>query len=143
MVNEKPVQVKNRHIQHMMEENIKTKLNNMMKMNFIDPSESSFCLQVVIVPKKDGTNRFCDDYRLLNSQTIFDSEPMPDSDVMFSKLAGHKFFSTIELSKGYWQVKLTESSKPQQHLKRERIISIPSYTIWAQYSTCYIVPPCA
>ena len=117
MVNEKPVQVKNRHIPYKMEESINKEVSEMLKMNIIEPSESPFCSPVVIVPKKDGTNRFCVDYRLLNSQTIFDSEPMPDSDEMFSKLAGHKFFSKIDLSKGYWQVKLTESSKPKTAFK--------------------------
>ena len=120
MVNEKPVQVKNRQIPYKMEESINKEVSEMLKMNIIEPSESPFCSPVVIVPKKDGTNRFCVDYRLLNSQTIFDSEPMPDSDEMFSKLAGHKFFSKIDLSKGYWQVKLTESSKPKTAFKTGR-----------------------
>lgn len=117
MVNEKPVQVKHRQIPYKMEDSIDKEVSEMLKMNIIEPSESPFCSPVVIVPKKDGTNRFCIDYRLLNSQTIFDSEPMPDTDEMFSKLSGHKFFSKIDLSKGYWQVKLTESSKPKTAFK--------------------------
>ena len=104
-----------------MEKNINKEVSEMLKLNIIEPSESPFYSPVVIDPKKDSTNRFCVDYIQLYSQTIFDSEPIPDSDEMFSKLAGHKFFSKIDLSKGYLQVKLIESTKPKkQHLKRER-----------------------
>ena len=85
-----------------MEVRINKEVSEMLKMNFIEPSESLFCLFVVIVPKKDGTNRFCVDYRQLNSQTIFDSESMPDTDEMFSKFPGHtKLFSKMYLSKSY------------------------------------------
>ena len=58
MVNEKPVQVKNRQIPYKMEESINKEVSEMLKMNIIEPSESPFCSPVVIVPKKDGTNRF-------------------------------------------------------------------------------------
>ncbi|XP_052692422.1 uncharacterized protein LOC128170699 isoform X2 [Crassostrea angulata] len=109
----KPIHVKNRQIPYSMEETVNKEVSDMLKMNIIESSDSPYCSPVVIVPKKDGTNRFCIDFRLLNNQTIFDSEPMPDADEMFSKLAGHKFFSKIDLSKGYWQVKLTDDSKPK------------------------------
>ena len=82
----------NRQIPYMMEESINNDVNNMMKMNIIEPSESPFCPPVVIVPKKYGKNRFCIDYRLLNSQTIFDSEPTPDSDGCFRNLRGISSF---------------------------------------------------
>lgn len=49
----------------------------------------------------------------MNRQTLFDSEPIPDADEIYAKLAGHKYFSKNDLSKGYWQIKLTESSKPK------------------------------
>ncbi|XP_065939358.1 uncharacterized protein [Magallana gigas] len=108
----KPIHVKNRQIPYSMEETVNKEVSDMLKMNIIESSDL-YCSPVVIVPKKDGTNRFCIDFRLLNNQTIFDSEPMPDADEMFSKLAGHTFFSKIDLSKGYWQVKLTDDSKPK------------------------------
>lgn len=62
--------------------------------------------------KKDNTNRFCIDFRSLNKYTVFDAEPMPNPEDMFSKLAGHKYFSRLDLCKGYWQLPLTESAKP-------------------------------
>lgn len=86
-----------------MEERINREVSEKLKINIVEPSESTFCSPVFIVPKKNGTNRFCVDKKLLNSHTFFDCEPMSDSDEMFLKLAGYKFFSKIDLSKGYWQ----------------------------------------
>ena len=69
-----------------MEESINREVSEMLKINIVKPSESPFCSPVFIVPKKDGTNRFCVDKKLLNSHTFFDCEPMSDSDEMFLKL---------------------------------------------------------
>nr|XP_022307941.1 uncharacterized protein LOC111113940 [Crassostrea virginica] len=112
-VSDKPVHVKNRQIPYSLEETVNKEVNDMLQMNIIEHSDSPYCSPVVIVPKKDGTNRFCIDFRLLSNQTVFDSEPMPDANEMFSKLAGHRCFSKIDLSKGYWQVKLTDTSRPK------------------------------
>jgi hypothetical protein len=87
-----------------MEDTVNKEVSDMLSMNIIEPSDSPFCSPIVIVPKKDGSNRFCINFRMLNSQTIFDSEPIPDPDEMFAKLAGHRYFSKIDLSKGYWRV---------------------------------------
>ena len=65
----------------------------------------------MLIRKKDGTNRFCIDLRAINNITVFDSEPMPNAENMFAKLGGHKYISRLDLSKGYWQVPLEESSK--------------------------------
>lgn len=114
MVSERPIYVKNRSIPFSLEDTVNKEVNDMLKLEIIEPSESPFSSPIiVIVPKKDGTNRLCIDFRLLNRQTIFDSEPIPDADEMYAKFAGQKYFSKIDLSKGYWQIKLTESSKPK------------------------------
>lgn len=113
MVSERPIYVKKRFIPFSLEDTVNKEVNDMLKLEIIEPFESPFCSPIVIVPKKDGTNRFCIDFRLLNRQTIFDSEQIPDADEMYAKFAGQKYFSKIDLSKGYWQIKLTESSKPK------------------------------
>lgn len=84
MVSEKPIYVKNRSIPFSLEDTVNKEVNDMLKLEIIEPSKSPFCSPIVIVPKKDGTNRFCIDFRLLNRQTIFDSEPIPDADEMYS-----------------------------------------------------------
>ena len=70
----------------------------------------------MIIKKKDGSNRVCVDYRKLNKLTIFDPEPMPAAVDLFQKWNGDKFFSKIDLSKGYWQITIPEVDIPKTAL---------------------------
>lgn len=79
-------------------------IDAMMDLGVIEPSTSPYSSPVVLVRKKDGTCRFCVDYRALNKITIFDAEPIPDVDELFSRLAEDKVFTRIDLAKGYWQI---------------------------------------
>ena len=83
----------------------------MLNMDVIEPAASPYNAPVVLVQKKDGTNRFCIDYRRLNQNTIFDAEPMPDLDFLFSKLSNKKFFTKLDLTKGFWQIPMKEADK--------------------------------
>lgn len=56
--------------------------------------------------KKDGTYRFCVDYRRLNAVTVKDSHPLPRVDDTLDRLSGAQVFSTIDLTSGYWQIPL-------------------------------------
>lgn len=66
---------------------------------------------MVLVPKKDGTLRFCIDFRYLNSLSKFDSYTNSRIDDLIECLGKAKFLNTIDLCKGYWQVSLSSSSK--------------------------------
>lgn len=61
--------------------------------------------------KKDGSLHFCVDYQQLNHVTHKDSYPLPRVDDALEALAGKKWFSTLDLRSGYWQVKLDEMCK--------------------------------
>ena len=88
-------------------------VEKMYEQGIIDKSTSPWCSPVVLVRKKDGTTRFCVDYRRLNDVTRKDSFPLPRVDSTLDALNGSQWFSTLDLKSGYWQVELEESAKEQ------------------------------
>lgn len=82
-------------------------------MGVIRESSSPYASPVVVVKKKDNTNRVCVDYRKLNKLTVLDPEPMPTAEHLFQKLSGDKFYSIIDLSEGYWQITIPEEDTPK------------------------------
>ena len=83
----------------------------MLAIGVIRESTSPFSSNVVIVRKKDGTIRFCIDCRKLNQHTEKDEYPIPRIDDTLHSLAGSKYFTTVDLKSGYWQVELKETDK--------------------------------
>jgi len=77
----------------------------------ITPSQSEWASNIVIVKKKDGSLRFCVDYRQLNERTVKDSYPLPRIDDCLDCLGGAKWFSTMDLRSGYHQVAMDERDK--------------------------------
>jgi transposase InsO family protein len=91
---------------------IESKLTEMLEQGVITPSKSPWASPVVLAPKKDGSMRFCIDYRKLNEVTIRDAYPIPRIDDTLDALQYAKFFSTLDLRSGYWQVEMDANSKP-------------------------------
>ena len=79
-------------------------VEQMLQNDICVPSTSPWASNVVLVTKSDGSVRFCIDYRQLNSLTVKDSYPLPRIDTCFDALGGTKYFSTLDLRQGYWQV---------------------------------------
>ena len=77
----------------------------------IDASDSPWASSVVLVKKKDGSKRFCVDYRRLNNLTVKNAYPIPRLDDSLDALGGSRWFSTLDLASGYWQVELDEEAQ--------------------------------
>ena len=77
-------------------------VKELQQRGVIEPSDSPWAANVVLVQKKDGTKRFCVDYRGLNKVTIKDAYPVPRIEETLEALGGAEWFSTLDLASGYW-----------------------------------------
>ena len=85
----------------------------MLKHRVIRPSSSPWASPIVLVKKKDGSVRFCVDFRRLNDITVKDVFPLPRTTDLLESFQGAKIFSTLDAAAGYWQVPLTEETIPK------------------------------
>ena len=83
----------------------------MLSSDVIRPSNSPWASLVVMVRKKDGSLHFCVDFRQLNAATVKDAHPLLRIDDLLDALHGAKWFSTLDLKSGYWQVPIAEQDK--------------------------------
>ncbi|KAI2644445.1 Retrovirus-related Pol polyprotein from transposon 17.6 [Labeo rohita] len=90
---------------------IEEEIQEMLKLGVIEPSRSPWSSPIVMVPKPDGTLRFCNDFRRLNEVSQFDGYPMPRVDELLDRLGRARYITTLDLTKGYWQVPLTPTAK--------------------------------
>ena len=90
-------------------------LKDMLDKQVISPSKSPWASPIVLVKKKDGTIRFCVDYRKVNDVTRKDAYPIPRVDDTLDTLSGSAWFTTLDLKSGYWQVEVAEIRLPFVH----------------------------
>ena len=90
---------------------IEDNLKEMADQGIISPSQSPWAAPVILAPKKDGSLRFCIDYRKLNAMTVRDAYPIPRIDDTLDSLQEAKFVSTLDLRSGYWQVEMERNSR--------------------------------
>ena len=105
-----PIRLPYRKIHPNMIPEVKRMLDEMLEQGIIQPSKSSFASPIVLVRKKDNTLRLCIDYRRLNARTTKDSFPLPRIEETLEALGGAKFFSTLDLAHGYFQVVMDKGS---------------------------------
>ena len=82
---------------------IREEIKNMMDTGIVRESSSPYASSLVVFKKKDGSDKMCVDYRNLNLVTVADPAPMTTADDLFGKLGKCQYYSTMDLSKGYWQ----------------------------------------
>jgi hypothetical protein len=92
---------------------LKEYIKELLEKGFIHPISSPWGAPVIFVPKKDGTQRLCMDYRALNEVTIKNKYPLPRIDDLFVQLHGACVFSKIDLWSGDHQLKIQECDIPK------------------------------
>jgi hypothetical protein len=90
---------------------VREEIKYMLDKGLIEPSQSAWSSPIVLIPKPDGSQRLCIDYRKVNSVTRADSFPIPRLEDCIDKIGNSAFVTKIDLLKGYWQVPLTEKAK--------------------------------
>jgi transposase InsO family protein len=93
------------------EAEVERQVAGLLERGLIEPAGGAWSSPVVLVRKKDGKWRFCVDYRRLNAITQYDAYPLPRIDESLDALAGSRFFSTLDLVSGYWQVPLSQEAQ--------------------------------
>ncbi len=89
-------------------EPVKKQLQEMIEAKVVQPSTSPWGSPLVVVKKKDGSDRLCVDYRRLNALTKKDNFPLPRIDETLDSLGHAKYFTTLDLQSAYWQMEIAE-----------------------------------
>ena len=106
-----PIRQPIRRLPEALKRAVDVETKQMLDEGVIRTSSSPWSSPVVMVRKKDGSWRFRIDYRKLNSVTHRDAYPLPRIDSTLDTLSGLKYFTTLDLASGYWQVEINESDK--------------------------------
>jgi hypothetical protein len=96
-----PVNAKPYRYSPLHKDEIERQVKALLSAGLISPSTSSFASPVPLVQKKDGTWRFCVDYRRLNAIAIKNKFPMPLIEEMLDELIGARYFSKLDLKQSF------------------------------------------
>ena len=113
-------------------------LQLMLEMGVIEESNSQFASPVVLVPKADGSIRFCSDFRRINSVTIPDMFPMARIDELIDKVGHAQFMTKLDLSRGYWQIPMDPDSIPMTAFVTPHGIPVESDAVWSSECSRHI-----
>ena len=105
------VRLRPRRLPMAQQDEVDRQVESLLERGLISPCNSPWSSQVTLAQKKDGKWRLCLDLRRVNAITKKDSYPIPRIDESIDTLSGAQWFCTLDLSSGYWQVEMEESSK--------------------------------
>ena len=106
-----PIKIPARRVPLHKQEAMTTEVEKMLDKGIIEPCDGPWSSPVVLAAKKDGSLRFCIDYRKLNEVTKKDAYPLPRIEDNLDALSGSKWFSTLDLLSGFWQVEMAPEDK--------------------------------
>lgn len=116
----RPMATNPRRIPIAIQDKVDKMIDELKEKEIIRESNSSWCSPIIIVPKKNGELRLCVDYRGLNFMTKRPIYPLPDSQQLFDSVAGATYFSTLDLSSGYYNVEVQECDKEKTAFSTRR-----------------------
>lgn len=90
---------------------VRDMVDELLENDIVQESNSNYASPILLVRKKNGESRLCVDYRALNAKTVKDKYPLPLIDDQLSNLSGNKFFITLDLASGYYQIAMGEGSR--------------------------------
>ncbi|XP_022864502.1 uncharacterized protein LOC111384459 [Olea europaea var. sylvestris] len=94
-------------------EELRKQLTELVETGRIRPSKAPYGTPVLFQKKPDGTLRMCVDYRALNKVTVKNKYPIPLIADLFDRLGSAKFYTKVDLQKGYYQVRIAEGDEPK------------------------------
>ena len=106
-----PVNCTPYRVSHKEREVVREHVKSMLDSDVIEPSNSPWSSPVVLAPKADGSLRFCIDYRRVNAVVTKDVYPLPVMDDILTYLSGARYFSSIDLEWGFWQIPVAEEHR--------------------------------
>ena len=107
----RPVKRPQRRFPETQQREVEEEVDKMLENGVIQESDGPWASQVVLVKKKDGSTRFCIDYRHLNAVTRKDAYPLPNITDCMDTLKGASWYSTIDCATGFWQVEGDERDR--------------------------------
>ncbi len=111
-----PCRVAPGRLSYWAEAEVKRQIDVLVDLGKMKPSDSEYACRVTLPIKKDGSMRFCGDYRPLNLQTRRDSFPMPLVDDVISQLGKSAWFTALDLQSGFWQIRMALEDKKKTAL---------------------------
>lgn len=108
---ELPIAQRNIQVPKHWENEISKEVEKLLSQDVIRQSSSQWCSRIVPIKKKTGELRMCVDYRLLNDVTIRVQYPMPRIDEIIDGLSRAKVFTTLNATKGYYQIEIKEEDR--------------------------------
>lgn len=107
LTSNQPIYRRPYRLSHSEQSIVNSKVTELLEAGIIKESESEFASPVILVKKKNGDSRLCVDYRALNAITVRDRYPLPIIDDQVSKLAGKRYFTSLDMAQGYHQLNIS------------------------------------